>query len=216
MALFVHDSNPIPDEELIALDSEDADALMLRGIPFGYISRVSTVLTSETLNNPEQLLSFLKEVESMTDGHTGRHGQVGRTLIANTNAESEKCSEEDCYGFVRLLKSLMLKTKETEQSQYPCSTPHELYLLALQQATQNRRFAVLDSGHFALVPKISRILDQIVAFYTDLGGVPYVIRPHGDGSTLIGAFYVHTTISGQEDSKKRTSRKESSRMFRLI
>jgi hypothetical protein len=76
---------------------------------------------------------------------------------------------------------------------------------AFDSALRNRRFAVTTKGYFALVPRGSKIGDEICVF--QYGLVPFIVRPtrYGVAFELIGECYVHGImhgeVMGREDTK---------------
>ncbi|KAI0544769.1 heterokaryon incompatibility protein-domain-containing protein [Xylaria curta] len=221
MTFFVHDTVPVHVGKDAEADPEDENALLIRGRKIGVVAQISPILTPETLQSHSRLHSYLTQVNAMAESHTRDSGKLGRTLIADTNFRSEKSSESDWAGFSSLLDFTRAYTPEANQSENNASTESltvlcEPYRLALQQTGQNRRFALTETGLFALVPQLCQPKDTVVAVHADSGGTPYALRSHGNDFKMIGACYVDGEMPGQDAYSIPASQKDLSRTFRIL
>ncbi|KAI1736138.1 heterokaryon incompatibility protein-domain-containing protein [Xylaria scruposa] len=221
MTFFVHDTTPIHVDKDAEADPDDENALLIRGRKIDVVAKVSPVLTPETLQSHTRLELYLTQVNAMAESHTRDSRKLGRTLIADTNFRNKKSSESDWAGFSSLLDFTRACTLEANQSENNASTESlamlcESYLLALQQAGQNRRFALTETGLFALVPQLCQSKDIVVAVHADSGGTPYALRPHGNDFKMIGACYVDGKMPGQDAYSVLRSQEEPSREFRIL
>ena len=62
-----------------------------------------------------------------------------------------------------------------------------------------RRWCITENGYLGLIPRGSRIGDQVCLFYC--GSIPFLVRPHAvaqdEGVQLVGHGYFHGLMHGE-------------------
>ncbi|KAM3420487.1 hypothetical protein BST61_g3756 [Cercospora zeina] len=212
MALFAHGSRTVDAGKVVEADPAEPNAMLVKGKEIGTIEQISRIWASEAFDDRIKLASHLIEAQEITSGSDTTTEQLARTLIADTTIGSNQSSANDLVEVPDLVK--LLEAARDSESTLPGNV--QMYMLALQQQSRNRRVAVLDSKEICLVPKLARRGDVAVAIHADSGGMPYVLRRMENGFKLVGACYVDGRMPWHGEVGEGAAEGQESAVYRLL
>lgn len=175
---------------------EDGGALRVRGVFIGCISDIGDEIEPPSFNMDGLKNAIRKwappEVKSGTY-HTGESNlrSFSRTLVTDHH-ERARYNESNIYKLERNIRNILSDTSADID-------PAEAH--PLRRPTYTSRFAILDSGHFAMVPLAAEVGEEVWILHG--ASVPMVLKgqqpPHLEIRTrqMVGPSYVHGVMDGE-------------------
>lgn len=188
-------------------DCQHQDIMVFAGLEMCRVAEVSNVLdvsSSEAAGITGQLeilVSWYGEITEMLQKRGLAENGLPRTLIANTDHGLKRSSTEYLKGLSSMLEChreerQLITTQEITESMNQTIRQASGFRRAMQNACQQRRFAILSNGSIGIVAKLTRTDDLIVMLHGSYA--PFALRSSGDDYLLLGECYVDGWMSWQE------------------